>query len=157
MRRKSLFLLSIASIFLISSCGNKTETPTKTAKTEPVATAEVPVEQAQETPVKTVDRGEVVFKKCRTCHTLEQDGRHKVGPNLYGMFGATAGTKDGFNFSKTMTESGLIWNDENVSAYIENPAKFMPGNRMSFVGIRNAADREKLIEYLKRETGTLSE
>ena len=66
--------------------------------------------------------------------------------------GAVAGEKEGFNYSKTMKASGIVWTDENLDSYFERPNKFMPGNQMTFIGLRKAEDRAAVIEYLKVET-----
>jgi cytochrome c len=95
--------------------------------------------------------GEKVYKKCKTCHTLEA-GQHRVGPSLAGMFGRTAGTADGFKFSKAMAGSGIVWDEASVDAYIANPKDFMPGNKMAFPGVKDAEDRADLIAYLKGAT-----
>ena len=100
-----------------------------------------------------VKRGEKVFLQCRACHSLEQDGRHKVGPNLWGFFGQVAGHKEGFKYSKVLKESGIVWTEETLSEWLEQPRRFLPGNRMSFAGVRKAEDQLALIEYLKAETG----
>ncbi len=165
MNSKSLNFIAIAVCLGLAACGGSDTGSSKSSPESNSAPAPSPAPTTTETansettpaPVQTVDRGQVVFKKCRTCHTLGDGERHKVGPNLYGMFGATAGVKEGFKFSKVMAESGVVWTDETVSAYVENPNKFMPGNRMSFVGVRKAEDREKLIEYLRKETGADAE
>lgn len=104
-----------------------------------------------------MERGAILYKRCRACHTLEQDGRHKVGPNLWNVYGRTAGTREGFNYSKAMAASGIVWTDETLSGYIENPARYMAGNRMSFVGLRKEEDRAALLEYLRAETGGQAE
>ena len=161
MTHNLLKLLGFSLVLGLTACGGNQSEPTQAApEPKPQVTETKPTEApkaVESSAPKTVDRGQVVFKKCQTCHTLAEGDRHKVGPNLYGMFGAQAGVKEGFKFSKAMVESGLVWDDENVSAYIENPMKFMPGNRMSFVGIRKAEDREKLIAYLRRATGAETE
>ena len=51
-----------------------------------------------------------------------------------------------------MKESGVIWTDETLSAYIENPRKYMPGNRMSYAGLRKAEDRAAVLAYIKAQT-----
>jgi len=99
-----------------------------------------------------MERGAKLYKRCQSCHTLEQDGRHKVGPNMWNLYGSTAGVREGFAYSKAMKESGIIWTDETISAYIENPRKYMPGNRMSYVGLRKAEDREAVLAYIKAKT-----
>jgi cytochrome c len=96
--------------------------------------------------------GQKAFARCRACHTLEQDGRHKVGPNLYGVFGKTSGTAEGFAFSKAMKEAAIVWDEQSISDYVESPKSFMPGNKMVFVGLKKQADRDNLIVYLKAET-----
>lgn len=142
----NITLLSLSACIL-AACGNGGD---KAATTPAPASMPSSAPTAQAAPA--VDRGKKLFKRCSTCHTLEKDGRHKVGPNLFGLVGETSGQKPGFNYSKAMKASGLVWTEENLSAYIERPAKFIPGNTMAFPGIRKPEDRALLIEYLKKET-----
>ncbi|WP_298917472.1 cytochrome c family protein [uncultured Algimonas sp.] len=105
------------------------------------------------TDMTNLERGAILYKRCRACHTLGQGERHKVGPNLWGIYGRTAGTREDFNYSNAMAGSEIVWSDETLSAYIENPRDYIPGNRMSFAGLRKEADRDALLEYLRAETG----
>lgn len=95
--------------------------------------------------------GEKVFKKCQVCHVLEPGGR-KIGPSLYGIFGRTAGTLEGFRYSPAMSNSGIVWDEETLSAYLENPRQYIKGNRMAFAGLRKEEDRADVIAYLKEAT-----
>jgi cytochrome c len=98
-----------------------------------------------------------LFLQCRACHSLGEGEPHKVGPNLYGMFGQTAGQAPGFAYSEVMIESGVVWSPETLDAWLARPSEFMPGNRMVFVGIRKPLDRANLIAYLQQQTGPSSE
>jgi len=97
--------------------------------------------------------GAKVFKSaCARCHTVDEGGKNKVGPNLFGVFGATAGTRVASfakRHSKTMKESGVVWDEKALDGFLENPKKFMAKNRMTFPGVKKAADRENLIAFLK--------
>lgn len=97
--------------------------------------------------------GAKVFKSsCARCHTIDEGGKNKVGPNLFGVFGATAGTRVASfekRHSKTMKASGVVWDEENLDGFLENPKKFMAKNRMTFPGVKKEEDRENLIAYLK--------
>ena len=101
-------------------------------------------------------KGAELFKvRCHACHTVDDGGTDKVGPNLFGVFGATAG-KRAFSFelrhSAAMKESGIVWSDETLDGFLENPGKYLPGTRMPFVGFRNQSDRDDVIAYLKSVT-----
>lgn len=102
--------------------------------------------------VADVAAGKAAFEsKCAICHTLEKDGATKFGPNLYGVFGARAGTKSGFAFSPAMEKagkSGLVWNTKTLEAYLADPQKEVPGNRMPFPGLASKTERENLVAYL---------
>lgn len=97
-------------------------------------------------------KGEKVFAKCKACHTTEA-GKNRVGPTLAGVFGRTAGTVEGFKFSDAMKGSGIVWSDETIAQYLEAPKTFIPGNKMAFPGLKQPADRDDVIAFLKQATG----
>lgn len=103
------------------------------------------------------DAGRRQFRRCGSCHTVDQNGSHRVGPNLYGLFGREAGTAENFNYSDALESADFIWTPEQLDAWLANPREFLPGNRMSFVGLRNEADRRDVIAYLLHETSTAAD
>ena len=99
------------------------------------------------------------FTWCRFCHTLEQGGHNRVGPNLYRIFGQPAAVVDHFPYSKSfeeLRESGWVWTPENMAAFIADPHLTVPGNRMRYppmIGYEMSAERDaNIIEHLLRET-----
>lgn len=95
--------------------------------------------------------GEDVFKKCRACHDVGEGARNKVGPILNGIIGRKSGTIEGFAYSdanKAAGTGGLVWTEEQMFKYLENPRAFMPGNKMAFAGLSDEQDRRDVIAYL---------
>ncbi len=99
-----------------------------------------------------LDRGRRLFRQCTSCHTLSEGGRHLIGPNLHGMFGRVVGTADGFGYSDALQEADVTWSADELDQWLANPNSYLPGNRMSFAGYRNADDRRDVIAYLAVET-----
>lgn len=100
-----------------------------------------------------LENGAKIFKRCAACHTYNEGGANKVGPNLWGVFGSTAGQRDiGYKYSKAMKESGIVWTDDTMSSYLENPKGVVPKTRMAFPGMKKEDDREDVIAYLKSVT-----
>ncbi len=100
-----------------------------------------------------LDNGRRVFARCRACHTIVEGGANMTGPNLHGVFGRTAGTHDGYAYSRALGGAGFQWDAERLDHWLENPSTFLPGNRMSFDGVADATDRRDLIAWLKVESG----
>jgi cytochrome c len=92
--------------------------------------------------------GAVVFNRCAICHDNHRNGVTKIGPNLFGVVGRTAGTSPGFSYSGAMKSAGFAWSNAKLDAYITSPQMVVPGNKMAFAGISNAGQRADLIAYL---------
>jgi cytochrome c len=92
--------------------------------------------------------GKTLFERCKICHAIEADHQSPVGPNLHGIFGRKAGSRDDFAYSEAMKQSGVVWNDDTLAKYLKSPREFIPGNRMAFPGIKDDAQLADLIAYL---------
>lgn len=94
-------------------------------------------------------RGAQLFQQCMACHSV-QAGEHMTGPSLAHVAGRKAGTAQGFQrYSDAMKRSGVTWEDAALDKWLANPKKFIPGNSMTFPGVRDAQARQDLIAYLK--------
>jgi cytochrome c len=97
-------------------------------------------------------KGENVFKKCKICHQVGEGAKNQVGPQLNGVMGRKAGSLTDFVYSPAMKEAGekgLVWNEESIAKYVENPKDFVPKNKMAFVGLKKEDERADVIAYLK--------
>ncbi len=87
---------------------------------------------------------------CRTCHTMKE-GDNRQGPSLAGVVGRKAGSLPGYNFSDSMKQSGIVWDEANLDQFIANPDQVVNGNTMKpYGGITDAALRKTIIEFLKK-------
>ncbi len=168
---KNSAITVISTAFLAACGGNSEDTPPAPEKTveNPTPTANTAVETpvtpaaadnseafaALPEPYKSADynRGKRTFKLCQSCHTLNEGGQNLVGPNLYGLFGRDIGAVEGFTYSKAVQDSDIVWSPEILAEWLESPRNFLPGNKMSFAGVRKPEDRTAVIAYIMAETG----
>jgi len=94
-------------------------------------------------------KGEKIFKRCVACHTIEKDGKNKVGPNLYGVVGKPVAQVEGYSYSSAMKAYGGEWTVERLDAYLLQPRAEVKGTKMAFAGLKKPEDIDAVVEYLK--------
>lgn len=92
--------------------------------------------------------GAVVFHQCQLCHVIAA-GQNRVGPSLHGVVGRHSGIVPGYTYSSANKNSGIVWTEDKLFAYLEDPRAYVPGTKMSFAGLKNPQDRADVIAYLK--------
>lgn len=75
--------------------------------------------------------GKKIFNKCKACHSLEQ-GKNKIGPSLYSLFGNEAGTVNNYRYSVALKASGIVWNEDTLTEWLRNSSKMVRGTKMRF-------------------------
>jgi cytochrome c len=100
-------------------------------------------------PVGNSDAGATVFKKCMACHQIGPHAQNGIGPVLNGVIGRPAGQYPHYSYSSANKNSGLVWDERTLSAYLRAPAKVVPGTRMIFAGLKNGQEVSDVIAYLK--------
>ncbi|MEH6694448.1 MAG: cytochrome c family protein [Hyphomonas sp.] len=165
---------AIAALAMIAACGGSgadestppaatatpAAAPAATVTPVPAPVAVAPVEPGVEfaslpAPYNTADyaRGKRTFKLCQSCHLTAEGAGNLVGPNLHGLFGREVGSLEGFAYSDALEDADFIWEPHHLDEWLTNPRAYLPGNRMSFAGVRKPEDRLGLIAYLMLETG----
>ena len=99
-------------------------------------------------PKASIENGQAVFKKCTACHTAEKGGANRVGPNMWGVIGRKAGSKEGFAYSEGLKAKG-DWSFESMSAFINNPKAVVPNTKMVFAGIADPGEMADLLAYIR--------
>ncbi|MGY6551455.1 MAG: c-type cytochrome [Erythrobacter sp.] len=165
MKRTTLLsAIALASLVTVSACGGAADeapAPADEMMAEPEMTeGEMEEEAGDETAAAPaggemtfasfttdVKAGERTFALCRSCHVLDE-GVNRVGPSLYNIIGRPSGQVEGFNYSDANKSSGVVWTEEVMFEYLEDPQGFMPGTRMAFPGVKNPQDRANLVAFL---------
>ena len=101
---------------------------------------------AQKAYAADIGRGALLFQTCSACHSVLGDG---IGPDLNGIYGRRAATREGFNYSEAMKLSGIIWDEATLRAFIKKPQSVVKGTAMAFPGYEMPADVDDVIGYLK--------
>jgi cytochrome c2 len=110
-----------------------------------------PVAMAHSTPatVHEPTESELAFRQCAVCHPTDASGQPGVGPNLRNVLGRPQGSDPRFTYSEALQGRGASWTDEELDAFLANPAAYAPGTTMPFAGLGSSADREAVIRFLR--------
>jgi len=146
MRHEEAGILAVMLYCLVvAACSGDRQSP---QGDEPAIEYDIQALLAQADP----ERGKRLFQQCRACHTLEEGAPHRIGPNLYGLFGRHSGTAAGYAYSDALRQADITWSAETLERWIAGPEALVPGSRMIFIGIRDPRDRADLIAWLRAQT-----
>ena len=95
--------------------------------------------------------GRQVYRKCQACHSLEA-GKNTLGPSLAGIVGKKSGEVPNYNYSAEMKAANIVWDAATLDAYLLDPQKVIPQNKMPFPGLKTANERKDVIAYLVAAT-----
>lgn len=91
--------------------------------------------------------GKKTSKKCASCHSFDDGGPNKVGPNLFGLAARGRAAAEGYKYSPALKSMGGSWTDADLDAFLADPKAFAPGTKMS-LKLRKEQDRANVIAFL---------
>lgn len=164
LKRHFLLLTAAVLVTLVTGCGEKNDESGSGNETAPLPTAATLGEQTALTAAEYLEtepyasanrsKGERQARLCIACHTLGKGGPNMIGPALYGFIGNDVGAREGFEYSAVMRNANFVWTPAALDAWLAQPGRFLPGNRMTFAGVPDRQDRVDLIAYLLAATST---
>lgn len=147
MRIPAKTAVALALAMGLAACGSPSAD--KAADTSGASSAAASPSAAADTAAAPAADGKpAVFAQCAACHSTEK-GKMGIGPSLAGVYGTKSGEIAGYAFSDAMKGANLTWDDATLDKYLTAPMKMVPGTKMTFAGLTDAAKRKEVIEYLK--------
>ena len=96
-------------------------------------------------------KGQASARKCAACHSFEQGGPAKVGPNLWAVVGRPVASLPDYKYSEAMIAfaagGAKLWTIEELDGYLLDPRKHVPGTKMAFPGLKKDDERANVIAY----------
>ncbi|MEM8951007.1 MAG: c-type cytochrome [Pseudomonadota bacterium] len=93
--------------------------------------------------------GEVLFQhRCRACHSPDP-AENSFGPSLVNVIGREAGSLPRFAYSDAVKDSGIIWSEDNLRAWMADNEAFVPGTRMRHVKITDEAEQDFILAFVR--------
>jgi cytochrome c len=96
-----------------------------------------------------IEAGKAAFRKCAACHAVGPSARGGFGPQLNGIVGRVSGSTRDYKYSSAMKNSGIVWSEKNLTAFLKGPSDLVPGTSMRFWGIGNETHIANLLAYLR--------
>ncbi len=91
-------------------------------------------------------RGAQIYnRQCSACHSVNEN---RIGPMHNNVYGRKAGGVKNYEYSKALSSSKIIWNDQTLNTWLSGPTKMVPNTKMG-IAIISPKDREDVIAYLK--------
>jgi len=115
------------------------------------AAAPAKLDLAASLPKADVANGESVFKACLACHSVDKGVAKPTGPNLYGVIGRKVAST-AFDYSEAMKGFGGEWSYDRIATYISDPKGTVPGNKMSFAGVKDQTDLVDVVAFLRSKS-----
>jgi cytochrome c len=125
---------------------------------EAPAAPDVPPDWGTVLPAADVAAGQAITSKCQSCHKFDPAGTNSIGPGLYGVVGRKPGSHPGYSYDQAMEDFAAknpVWTYDLIYQFIKGPQAFMPGTKMTFVGLKAPQDRINVIAYLHTLGSTL--
>ena len=149
--RNTAFLAAGLLTLALAACGSSEPAPVVEqivirAPGEPAAAPDAPAEAAGV--IDKVAFGEEAFAQCSGCHNADPGGPHQAGPNLHGVFGQPAGSKEGYPYSDALASSDITWDFASLDRFLSNPAAYVEGTSMVAGAVRDAEERAAIAAYL---------
>jgi cytochrome c len=95
--------------------------------------------------------GKLAFAKCASCHAVGPYAQAGFGPQLRGIVGRRAGASGDYKYSAAMRNSGIVWTEDKLAAFMRAPKDVVPGTSMRFFGIGSEQQIADLLAYLRTQ------
>ena len=99
-----------------------------------------------------IEHGKKIFKKCAACHSINQGGKNKIGPKLWGIMFRPVGSITDYKYSKALSVYDKEWSWEEINGFLIKPSAWIKGNKMGFAGLKKEKDRASVILYLNQNS-----
>ena len=153
MTKNTIYSVLLSATFVVISIGSFNAF--KTTYQDPQLLKELidleEIESTANTPTQAKAEGrslDKLLKQCKTCHTFDNGGKNKTGPNLFNIYMQKIAHNDNFKYSNSFKNANIVWDEENLDKFLEKPSKFISGTKMAFAGYKKPEERAKVVEYL---------
>lgn len=89
------------------------------------------------------------FEVCTSCHSYQPNEPLLEGPPLWDVVGRRVASVDGYEYSAALRAIGGDWDRARLDKFLTNPKLFAPGTKMDMGGVRNAAERAEVLDFLE--------